>query len=184
MIFKKIVSLFLIIVFSFSVNGHEKKWPEKRLRKAWPMAQSFTSKQVSLTSSQISQLTTDGIKIGPEDRSPTFYFAQEKVASTEKLKSVGIILFIDEYGANGRIEISVAMGSDGKVKKVDLWEHSENSLISKDDFLNQFIGKTSKDAIVEDKDFQPVKEAYKASKAVALAVQKALKITNIIYGKN
>ncbi len=173
----------LILTFSVSALSHEKKWPEKRLRQAWPEAQSFSSKQISLTPPQISQLNTEGIKIGSEDRSPTFYFAQEKIPSLDKPKTLGVILFVDQFGANGRMEISVAMGPDGKVKKIDLWEHSENALIAKDDFLKQFVGKTSKDSFVENKDYQPVKDAAKASAAVAMAAQKALKITNIIFEK-
>ncbi|MBC7539325.1 MAG: hypothetical protein H7281_10925 [Bacteriovorax sp.] len=137
------IAVVLIINLVFSAQGHEKKWPEKRLKQVWPTAQSFTSKQISLTSSQISQLETEGIKIGSKDRSPTFYFAQEKVSSSDKTKTISIILFIDETGANGVMEISVAMGADGKTKKVDIWEHSENSLIAKDDFLKQFIDKTA-----------------------------------------
>lgn len=178
-----ILGITLILSFVFSAIGHEKKWPEKRLRQVWPTAQSFTSKQISLTSSQISQLETEGVKIGSEDRSPTFYFAQEKTSSTDKAKSIGIILFIDETGANGVMEISVGMGADGKIKKIDIWEHTENSLIAKDAFLKQFLGKTSRDSFIANKDYQSVPDAIKASEAVAKAVEKALKITNIIYEK-
>ncbi len=174
-----VLSLTLIL----SASAHEKKWPEKRLRQVWPEATSFTSKQISLSPSQISELGSEGIKIGSEDRSPTFYFAQEKTSTSDKPKTVGIILFVDSFGANGKMEITVGMGSDAKTKKIDIWEHSENSLVAKEEFLKQFIGKTSKDSFVENKDYQPVKEANKASLAVANAVLKALKITNIIFEK-
>ena len=63
----------------------------------------------------------------------------------EKNKTIGTIFFVDEYGDNGSMEISVAMGVDGLVKKVDIWEHSENALVTKEDFLKQFLGKTAKD---------------------------------------
>ncbi|MDD4976036.1 MAG: hypothetical protein PHY93_16900 [Bacteriovorax sp.] len=173
----------LLLTFIFPVEGHEKKWPEKRLRQVWPTAQSFISKQISLTPSQMTQLKTEGVKIGSEDRIPTFYFAQVKESPSGKAKSIGIILFIDEYGDNGLMEISVAMGSDGKTKKIDLWEHTENSLIAKDDFLKQFLGKTSKDTFIANKDYQLVPNASKASEAMARAVEKALKITDIIFKK-
>jgi hypothetical protein len=177
------VAVTLLLTFISSVSGHEKKWPEKRLRQVWPSAQSFISKQISLTPSQISELKTEGIKIGSEDRIPTFYFAQVKEPPSDKAKSVGIIIFIDEYGDNGLMEISVAMGSDGKTKKIDVWEHSENVLIAKDDFLNQFIGKSSKDSFIATKDYRPVPNAINASEAMARAVLKALKITDIIFRK-
>lgn len=177
------LAIVLVLTFSFSVFGHEKKWPEKRLRQVWPTAQSFTSKQISLTPSQISQLNTEGVKIGSEDRIPTFYFAQVKESSSDKAKSIGIILFVDESGANGTMEISVAMGADGKIKKIDIWEHSENPSIGKDDFLKQFLDKTSKDSFITSRDFRPVFDAIKASEAVAKAAEKALKITNIVFEK-
>lgn len=173
----------LVFTIANPVEGHEKKWPGKRLERAWPTVQNFSSKQISLTPAQISQLNTDDVKIGSEDRSPTFYFAQEKDSSSDKPKTIGIILFVDEYGANGKIEISVAMGPDGKTKKVDIWEHTESSLIAKDAFLKQFAGKTSKDTFIINKDYQPIVDATKASEAVARAVEKALKVTNIIFEK-
>ena len=183
--FKKVLFLFatLILVFSFSIGAHEKKWPEKRLRQVWPSAQSFTSKQISLTASQISKLINEGVEIRSEDRSPTFYFVQEKTPSADKVKTVGIILFVDGYGANGVMEISIAMGADGETKKIDIWEHSENSLVAKEDFLKQFLGKTSKSSFMASKDYQPVTEAAKASEAIAKAVEKALKITDIVFAK-
>lgn len=182
---KKIKFISLAVVFLVSIAGaHEKKWPEKRLRQAYPEAQSFTSKQVTLTPSQISELKNEGVLIGAVERSPTFYFAQEKENRTDmKLKTVGVILFADEVGANGSMEISVAMGVDGRVKKIDIWEHSENSLVAKEDFLKQFIGKNSKDSLVKSKDYKPVVEAEKASEAVAMAVIKSLKISNSVFEK-
>ncbi len=176
----KYISLALLFLVSAAI-GHEKKWPEKRLRQAWPDAQSFTSKQVSLTVSQITDLKSDALQIGAQDRSPTFYFAE--VAQEKKTKKIGIILFQDGIGENGVIEISIAMGLDGGVKKIDVWDHSENKLIAQDDFLKQFVGKNSKDSFAVNKDYQPVAGAEKASDAVAQAVKKALKITNVIFEK-
>lgn len=180
-IFLVLIATIILILTSY-LEAHEKKWPEKRLRQSWPSAQSFTSKQMSLTPSQISFLNTRGLRISSADQSPTFFFAQNS-STTGKTKTLGIIIFIDEYGANGLIEISVAMGEDGQTKNVDIWEHSENPLISKEDFLKQFVGKSSKDSFTINKDYTPVVDAIKASEAVARAVKKALEITNIVYGK-
>jgi len=171
------ISLGIILLISV-VGAHEKKWPEKRLRQVYPEAQSFTSKQVALSSSQISELKSEGVQIGSEDRNPTFYFAQEKENQTDmRPKTLGVILFVDEVGAN------VAMGVDGRVKKIDIWEHSENSLVAKEDFLKQFIGKKSKDSFVKSKDYKPVTEAEKPSEAIAMAVKKSLKISNLVFEK-
>lgn len=183
--FSRPVILFLVsVALANTVFPHEKTWPEKRLRQAWPEAQSFTSKQFTLTSGQISELKSEGIQIGSEDRNPTFYFAQKKeTPSDTKAKTLGIILFIDASGENGSIEISVAMGTDGQVKKADIWEHSENSLVAKENFLKQFVGKNSKDTFIISKDYTPIAGAEKSSEAVARAVKKALKISNAIFAK-
>ena len=177
--FSRIVLVF--IFFASISHGHEKKWPEKRLRQAWPEAQSFTSKQVSLTSSQISQLKSEDIQIGAQDRSPTFYFPEE--LQDKKPKKVGLILFVDGAGVNRVMEMSIAMGLDGRVTKVDLWEQSEGALLAKADFLKQFIGKNANDSFVANKDYQPAAGAEKASEAIANAVKKALKIANIVFEK-
>ena len=182
---KKIFLLMMtfLLDFTFHADAHEKIWPEKRLRQVWPDAQSFTSRQITLSSTQISKLQADGIKLGSSDRSPSFYFAQSKSSPTVKPKTIGIIIFIDESGDNGRMEITVAIGSDGQVKKVDLWEQSENASVNKDDFLMQFVGKTKSNSFILDKDYKPVKSAPNASAAVAHAVEKALKITNAEFEK-
>ena len=174
-----VVVLFLVCI----AGAHEKTWPEKRLKQTWPEAQNFTSKQMTLTSKQISELKAEDIQIGAEDRSPTFYFAKEELQADKKTKTLGVVLFIDEYGTNGLMEISVAMGADGRVQKIDIWEHSENALIAKKDFLKQFLGKKSKDSFMANKDYQPIVGAEKASEAVAIAIKKALKISNIIFEK-
>lgn len=171
--------LLAVLLASSNASSHEKTWPEKRLKKLWSEAQSFTSKQISLTSVQIAELKNDNIQIGSEDRSPVFYFAK----ASDQNKTIGVILFIDATGENGKIELSVGMGTDGQVKKIDLWEHSENQLVAKDAFLKQFSGKTSKDSFTADKDYKLVSGSEKASEAVAHAIRKALKITNIVFDK-
>ncbi len=175
---------FVLLLLSSAAFAHEKKWPERRLRQVWPEAKSFISKQISLTSAQISQLKADGITTDSNERSPTFYLAQTKDSASQKPVTLGAILFIDETGDNGGMEVSVAMSNEGKIKNINLWETSENPLVSKDDFLNQFVGKTAKDAIVAGKDYKVVPQAPKASEAVARAAQKALKISSKIFEKN
>ena len=163
--------------------GHEKQWPERRLKQVWPEAQSFTSKQITLTPSQISELKNEGVKVGPENRNPIFYFAQAAGATSVERLNLGVILFTDETGENGRMEISVAVGLDGAIKKIDLWEQSENPLVKKEDFLQQFVGKTVKDSFIANKDYRPVEKALKASEAVAQSARTALKIANLAFQK-
>lgn len=185
MIFKNflIVSFFSIVLFGSAVLGHEKTWPERRLRQTWSEAKSFTSKQLSLTSSQIAELKNDGLQLSSNDRNLTFYLAQKKSATKEVQKTLGAIFFVDEAGDNGSMEISVAMGSDGRIKKVDIWEHSENPLIAQATFLDQFVGKSVKQLPLAPAEYKPVPSAPKASEAVARASLKALKISSLIFQK-
>lgn len=182
MILKNIFYLFLsTCIFSFTAIGHEKTWPERRLRQAWPEAKSFISKQISLTNTQVSNLKNEGIKIDSNERDLTFYMAQENISGASK--TFGLILFVDATGDNASMEISVAMGGDGRVKKVDIWEHSENALVAQSNFLKQFEGKSVKDLPLAPADFKAVTEAPKASEAVAKAVLKALKISSLVFQK-
>ncbi len=176
-------SIGIFLIFCSTTFAHEKKWPERRLRQVWPEAQVFTSKQLSLTPSQINELKADGIQTSSTDRNATFYFAQAKDSTTSKLVNLGAILFIDESGDNGSMEITIAMGNDGKTKKINIWESSENPLISKEEFLKQFEGKSANDQLVVEKNYKPIPGAPKASEAIAKATLKALKITNKFFEK-
>jgi hypothetical protein len=180
-LYRSLVVMFVLFA-SVVTFAHEKIWPEKRLRRAWPDAQSFTSKQINLSPSQSSKLIAEGVKIGAVDRNLTFYFPQSKPSSSEPVRTLGAIVFIDEYGENGKMDISVAMGSDGRVKNVDLWEQSENPAVSKDTFLKQFVGKSGTDSFSEPPGLVAVAAAPKASGAVAAAVKKALRLTELAFG--
>ncbi len=168
------------LTLSLSALAHEKVWPEKRLRQVWPEAKTFTSRQVTLNADQMSSVTSGGVKIASEDRSPTFYFAQDGSATA---KNLGVILFVDAYGANGKMEVSVAMDTDGRVRKTDIWSHSENAAVAQDQFLDQFVGKSIKNTFKAGADYKPVSDAVKASEAIASGVQKALLITNAVFKK-
>ena len=181
--FRRSLPILVSLCFLHLAHAHEKQWPEKRLRQVWPTAQSFTSRQMTLTADQTSKLSAGGVKLGSEDRSPIFYFAKSEAANSSQSKSLGVIFFVDEYGSNGKMEISLAIGADGHLKKVDIWDHSENSAVAQTDFLKQFIDKTSNDTFVPNKDYMPIPDAIQASQAVAFGVEKGLKITNIVFEK-
>ncbi len=178
-----IASIISIVFLGSAVLGHEKTWPERRLRQTWSEAKSFSSKQISLTNSQIAELKNDGLQVGSNDRNLTFYLAQEKSATGNSQNTLGVIFFVDETGDNGSMEISVAMGGDGRIKKVDIWEHSENPLIAQAIFLEQFVGKSVKQLPLLPEEYKPVPAAPKASEAVARASLKALKISSLIFQK-
>lgn len=186
---KKCLIFGLIVSFVLSAGNillaHERTWPAKRLKRIYPEATKFTSKQVTLTTAQIVRIQKHkGIKIGVEDKSPTFYFAKQKSKVKKgKLELIGVIIFIDEYGANGKMEISVGMTPEGKIDRIDPWQHKEDKRITKKNFLEQF---KEKDV---DFDFHPgetvklVKGAEKASLSVMRAAQKSLLIMDEVFRK-
>ncbi len=167
-----------------SALAHERTWPAKRLQKTWPEAKKFSSKQVSLTPNQIKHLEEDGIRIGVEDKSPTFYYAERTDEKTGRKKTLGVIIFIDEYGANGKMEISVGMSAEGKIRRLHIWQHSEDRRVAGKKFLAQFIGKSHAGSFAPGEGgYTPVEGAGKASGAVARAAEKALAITDAVFGK-
>jgi len=164
------------------VIAHESAWPAKRLNSVWPEAVKFTSRQVALSATHVAELTGDSIRLSLADKTPTFYFPQAREQDTGRLANAGVIIFIDEYGANGLMEISVGVTPAGEVAKVNLWQHSEDERVAQAAFLGQFIGEKGRDSLEERRVVQPVKGAETASRAVVRAVRKALAIINAVYG--
>ncbi|MBM3323029.1 hypothetical protein FJY69_06090 [candidate division WOR-3 bacterium] len=131
----------------------------------------------------MSELTGDSIRLSLVDKTPTFYFARAREQDSGELTTAGVIVFLDEYGANGLMEISVGVTPAGEVAKVDLWQHSEDERVAQAAFLDQFTGEHRSDSLEEPVVVEPVKGAEAASQAVARAVRKALAIISAVYGK-
>jgi Na+-translocating ferredoxin:NAD+ oxidoreductase RnfG subunit len=171
------------LMYPQGVLAHESAWPAKRLSTVWPEAAKFTSKQVALGASQVAKLTGDSIRLSLADKTPTFYFAQVRDQDTGKFATAGVIIFIDESGANGLMEISVGVTPAGQVAKINIWQHSEDERVAQAAFLDQFIDEKRSDSLEQRRVVQPVKGAEVASQAVARAVRRALAIINAVYGK-
>jgi hypothetical protein len=174
----------LLVVASLSVpaQAHDKSWPAKRLARTWDGADKFTSRQFALTGAQIAKIGKLGLEIGVEEKNPTLYFAQFKKDGSGEPATAGAIIFIDEYGANGLMEVSVGVNTEGAVTQLSLWEHSENKAIAADEFLEQFHGKTFSDSFEAGEGYAPAEGADKASAGVARAVHKALATIAVLYG--
>lgn len=184
----KKISIFLVFLmgmFAVSTFGHEVSWPGKRLSKLLPEASNFKQKQTTLTSAQITELENiHKVKIGPEDRSPIFYFSYGAVdQSTGRPSILGIIVFVDVIGEYGPIELSVVLNSRGEVIKADVWEQSDTRRIQNKDFLGQFSGKTSADAFTIGEDIQAAKGAQMSSQAVATGVKKGILLMHTVFKK-
>lgn len=167
------------LLFGLPVSAHQKGWPGKRLSEVFPEADRFTSRQVSLSIDQISRIEQAiGERVEPENRVPTFYPALNKAG-----EKIGFVLFADQVGENGVIEMGVAVDSQGKVRHVVIYTSREDKRISQAAFLNQFQGKGVKDPLKLGADISPVTGAEKASLAVVTGVRKALLIKQEVFGE-
>lgn len=164
----------LIVANSFA---HEKTWPGRQLKQTFPEATRFTSQQVTLSSSQVERIQRAiNTRLTTEERSPTFYPAYQ---ADER---IGMVIFVDETGENGIIEIGIALNSSGQIAGVKILAHREKSTIKKVEFLGQFIGKSAQDAQSLEDRVVPLNDALQASKAIIRGVKKALLIKREAFG--
>lgn len=170
-----LMALFLVSV----ADAHQKGWPGKRLSQVFPEAAKFTSRQVTLSPDQLARIEQAlGERVESESRTPTVYPAFDKAGN-----KIGFVMFADQAGENGSIEVGVAVDAEGKVRHVTVLESREDRRLAKQDFLDQFQGKTVKDVLKLGADLTPVAGAEKASQAVATGVRKVLLITQEAFGE-
>jgi Na+-translocating ferredoxin:NAD+ oxidoreductase RnfG subunit len=176
---------FFIIVFVVALlawapesDSHQKGWPGKRLSQTFPDAAKFTSRQVTLSAAQIAAIEEKlGERLEAEGRTPTFYAALDKAGA-----KIGFVLFADQVGEIGAIEMGVAVDSEGKVRHVVIFSSREDRRIGKEEFLDQFHGKAVADPLKVGGDVTPVTGAEKASLSVANGVRKVLLIKQEVFG--
>lgn len=173
------VTVLMVLPLASSLEAHQKGWPGKRLGQTFPEAAKFTSRQVTLSSDQLGRIEQAlGERVEAESRTPTFYPAYNKAGA-----KIGFVLFVDQAGENGSIEMAVAVDSDGKVRHVVVFSSREDRGLAKEAFLDQFHGKTVKDALKSGDDVTPVRGADKGSQAVASGVRKVLLIKQEVFGE-
>ena len=159
-------SLVSLLSATQGLLARERAWPGKRLSETWPTASKFTQKLVVLDAPQMDWVEKSlGTTIRREDRSPVFYSATSK--EDQKL---GVVLFVDATGENGTIEIGLAIGIDGKVTNVVLFENSESKDLNSNLFLSTFTGKQATDPII----LGTNTTSDKAKASVSLAVRRGL----------
>lgn len=173
----------LIIITTLLISptafGHQKGWPGKRLSQTYPEAAKFTSRQAGLSAEQIGRIEQAlGERMEAESRAPTFYPAFNKAG-----EKIGFVLFADQGGENGPIEMGVAVDPQGRVRHVVILSSREDKKISQPSFLDQFNGKSVKDSLKVGEDITPVAGSEKGSQAVANGVRKALLIKQEVFGE-
>ncbi len=177
--FGTLIMIVAALLIGPNTSAHQKGWPGKRLSRTYPEAAKFTSRQGGLSAEQIGRIEQAlGERVEAESRAPTFYPAFDKAG-----EKIGFVLFADQSGENGPIEMGVAVDPQGKVRHVVIFSSREDKKISQPVFLDQFNGKTAKDPLKIGADITPVTGAEKASQAVANGVRKALLIKQEVFGE-
>ncbi len=167
----------ILILMTPNSFGHQKIWPGKQLKETMPQATRFTSQQATLNNTQIERIEQSlKARLGQEDLKPTFYPAYQ---GEEK---IGMVIFVDETGQNGIIEIGVALNRAGQISAVKILDHREKGAIKKEEFLKQFIGKSSRDILKMEEEIIPHSDAIEASKAVIRGIKKALLLKQEVFG--
>ncbi len=169
----KTLSLFLGIfgLLSASISqAHQQSWPGKRLAETSPQAKSFTKKQLTLSPAQTAWIEKNlGEAIRVEDKTPVFYSGND-----ESKKVVTYVLFLDAVGANGKVELGVAVSPGGAVLNTVLFEHSEGKGLEAGAFLSQFNGKTATDKFKVGADIKAPSGNEKAAQAIASSIRRGL----------
>ena len=137
----KPLMLMLALAGSSLAEAHDRSWPGQKLAATLPEAANFTQRAVAL--SPVQQAQVEGVLGEPlrtEDRAPTFYIGTD--ASSQ---AVGVVVFLDATGTNGKIEIGESIDPAGHLLHLVLFENSELVAVGKPAFLDAFAGKTSAD---------------------------------------
>jgi Na+-translocating ferredoxin:NAD+ oxidoreductase RnfG subunit len=172
------VTALLVVILAPSAGAHQKGWPGKRLSQTFPEAAKFTSRQVTLSSDQLGRIEqVIGERVEAESRTPTFYPAFNKAG-----EKIGFVLFADQVGENGPIEMGVSVDSEGKVHNVVVLSSREDKRIGQAAFLNQFQGKPAQQVVKPGAELVPVAGAERASQAVITGVRKVLLIKQEVFG--
>ncbi len=151
-------------------NAHQRTWPGKRLAEMMPAANKFTERKLTLTAEQIAWIEkTLGESLRTEDKTPSFY-----VGVDGKGRSLGVVVFVDATGENGKIELGVAIDAAGTATKVALFEHSESGAVASKDFLGQLSGKKAADKFKIGDDVKAPNSGGKAAQAIATGTRRSL----------
>ena len=162
--------LFLGTLFAHNADAHQRTWPGKRLAEMMPAANKFTERSVTLSSDQIAWVEKSlGESIRTEDKTPSFYVAVDGGG-----RSLGVVVFVDATGENGKIEIGVAIDVAGAVTSVALFEHSESGAVASKEFLGQFSGKKAADKFKVGDDVKAPSGGGKAAQAISTTTRRAL----------
>lgn len=170
--------VFFILSEPLLADSHKKEWPEQKLMAIFPEAKKFVQRSVALTDGKIDAIEEKlGAELRTEDQKPIFY-----IPIREK-KPLGLVLFVGVEGPSGVVDGAVGLNMQGKVVKVEVYDHKESNAIASEKFLKQFIGMGIDDPFKVGEDVEAVEGHEAASNAVALMPKKTLVISYALFLK-
>ena len=170
--------VFFLLSEPLLADSHEKEWPEQKLVAIFPEAKKFVQRSVTLTDDKIDAIEEKlGAALRTEDQKPIFY-----IPLREK-KPLGLVLFVSIEGPSGIIDGAVGLNMQGKVVKVEVYDHKESNAITSEKFLQQFIGMGIDAPFKVGEDIEAVEGHEAASNAVALMPKKTLVMSYSLFLK-
>lgn len=189
---KKLILILFICIFLFLINTVYSavcvfRFPDRDVFKLFPMATNYLSETKKIdkeTKSKIEKFL--GQSLDPDETELTFF----KILKGEDV--IGMIHPHAERGEYGTIEVVWAFTLDGKIIDFIIQRSRERKTkeLSSEEFRKQFGGKSLKDEFTidsskktNDKLITPIKDAQKASDAMAYGAKKTLAFYKFLYGK-
>ena len=107
----------------------------------------------------------------------TFYIGESEG------KTTGAAYIINQPGKHAPLLIIIGIEPDGKVRDVAIMQYREQRgrPVKERHFLKQYIGKTSRSPLKVGKDIDAVTGATTSSRAVTIAVKKALILYEVLF---
>ena len=151
--------------------------PSKELKKLFPEAGTFSAIEGSLSLEQIDLIKTNiGGELSDEDKVPTFYFA------IKDSKKYAVAQFVSTGEDKGRISMAIALNPKAQIMAVKVLKSKDKSFQS-EEFLKQFVGKTSQGAFQVGADFTPLPGKEIICQKLATEVKKALWTMIAVFSK-
>ena len=180
---RKLLFLVMPLFMTVSALGHGDALSRETLKKFFPEAENFVSRQKSLTSQQLLQVEkASGDEVQAVDRDLTVFVAVGKDPKTGKMRSIGAVLMVDAIGAKGFLDLAVGFNLDGSIKKVLVLENMDDKALESETFLGQLEGQGPDDSWDLENGFRLVGNPASAQ-AVIRAVLRAMHLFLAFMGR-
>lgn len=174
---KKALVIFVFLFFAAPCLAMTLLTQKEALRAVFGEDAQITSEQKALSGDSLEAIKAKLGKCFHPQKEYTFYFGEAQG------KRFSVALILEAPGKWGPIQFIVALDLDARVRDVIVMRYTETRgrPIARRSFLNQFIGKTGKDAFVLRKDIVAISGATISSEATACTVKEAIALYEELY---